>query len=245
MATAFSSRGTGLSFQGVPLSGVGTGGRSTTSTTADPFQRFLANFILNQVQSPQAQVPGFTTEALQKITQQPSVTPENFESIAGPLRESLRPGEQRETRDLTDLFRKAGAGSLQSGAFASSARRLVGDQASRRNQLLAANYIPLTQQLSSNTLNAIRLGLGLPEAQTGALKFPTTLAASLAPLSQTSESIGVSPAPGVGGSGTTSSPTQPKQSLTDLLTLQAAIGGKTFSPGYGDYIPGFGFGSFA
>ena len=229
------------SFQGISLipgASQGTGSRSTTTTKPNPSQQALIDYILSQVQGSQARVPGFTTAALQKITQQPSVTPEQFEGIAQPLRESLRPGELQETKDLTDLFRKAGAGSLQSGAFASSARRLVGDQASRRNQLLAANYIPLTQQLSNNVLNAIRLGLALPEAETSALRFPTTLASSLAPLSTKSESIGLAPSSGL-GSGTPSYGGGQEPFGSSLVRLRAI--GDALAPG-GDPLAFLRFG---
>jgi len=178
-----------LSFGGVPLlagASSGTGDRSTSTTTsvADPFQKFLANFVLQQSTQPSAQVQPFTTDALRnstatpapvnpatqqalsRITSNPSfiddstsqaiqrlttnpATPFNqFQALVDPLLASLRPGEERGQRDLQDLFRKSGAGSLKSGAFATSARELIGEQGSRRNQLLAANFLPISQQLS-------------------------------------------------------------------------------------------------
>ena len=219
----------GLTFQGVPLTSggsVGTGGRSQTVTKPNPAQQPLIDFILNALSNPSAQVSPTTLAALDQITRNPVVPFSQFEALAGPLTDSLKPGEARETQQLTDLFRKAGAGSLQSGAFASSARQLVGDQASRRNQLLASNYVPLTQQLSNNILNAIRLGLELPEASTAALKYPTTLASSLSPLSTSSETIGVSPSPSIGnGTPTYNSGGQEPfgSSLVRLMGVQNAL----------------------
>lgn len=201
------SAGTGFggggdtSFQGVPLNpgaSVGTGSRQTTSITPDPFREFLTQLLGETLNTGRGEIPEFTLNRLREFTANPAVTPENFSSIAAPLLNQLRPSEQLEQRDLQDLFRKQGVGSLQSGAFAKEASGLVGRQAQRREQTLANAFLPISSLLSQNTSNAIRLGLGVPEATSQQTRSLAGILGALEPLSRTTEGITVGPNPSIG-----------------------------------------------
>ena len=189
-----------LDFQGVTINAgpaVATGNRSTTQNVADPMQKMLMDMILKQSSSTGA-IPPQTLAALQKFTANPSAAAEYFPQLAAPLLSSLRPSEEREVTDLTDMFRKAGGtsnGAMQSGAFAQAGRQLIGDQAGRRQEMLAKNYVPLTDQLSGNMTNAIGLGLKVPQATSEMLKPLAGLVGSLNPKSTSTESVTVSPGP--------------------------------------------------
>ena len=180
-----------------PGNSLGTGQRQQSTSTYDPNRQALLDYILSRSSSPEGQVQQYTKDALASFTANPSIAANYFPSLAQPLIAAQRMGEDRETSQLMDLFRKSGgtgAGGLQSGAFASSARQLVGDQAVRRNQTLAEQYVPLTSQLSKNVSDAIALGLRLPEATSESLKAPTSIFGAVAsPTGGTEESIRIDP----------------------------------------------------
>jgi hypothetical protein len=162
-----------------------TAGTTSSSITRDPFQEFLFNLIGQQAQSSGSYVPQYTQDALANFTANPaSSAAQFFPALAQPLMAALRPTEDRETAQLQNMFRTAGGTGdtpMQSGAFANEARLLIGDQANRRQQTLAQNYIPLTNQISGNINNAIQAGLQFPQANTAALKTIAPLAASIQP----------------------------------------------------------------
>ena len=194
-----SRTGSDLNFQGVPLTAegsVGTGSRSTTLSTPDPFRDFLLNTILQQT-SKTGEIPQFTLDQLQNFTQNPGfvgdIAGQQFQQIIAPLLQSLEGVNKQEQQGLSDLFRKAGIGTQQSGAFAQAGRQLVGDQANRANQLLASNFVPLTGQLSQNVTNAINSGLAVPGATADATRNLVGALGSIAPLQTTTESIGINP----------------------------------------------------
>lgn len=145
----------------------------STNYTYDPFQKFLASLLAGRLTSSGGSVSPTVTAGIENMITNPGgvgdIAGANFEKISAPLVNSLIPQEKRETSQLKDLFRKAGVGSMQSGAFAQAGRDLVGDQASRRNQLLASNYVPLSGQLSGNVLDAIRSGINVPQANVASL----------------------------------------------------------------------------
>jgi len=165
--------------------------KQATESTRDPFQAMLLNMLMRQFQESPATVPGFTMGALEQFTKNPSLAAEYFPQLAKPLLSALQPQEEREITQLTDMFRKAGieGGAQQSGAFAQSGRQLIGDQANRRQEVLAKNYIPLTSQLSENMTNNIRAGLNLPGAKAAGWQIPAGLAGSLGPIGSRTESI--------------------------------------------------------
>jgi len=164
--------------------------KSNVTGTRDPFQELLLNMLGGQF-SKGANVPGFTMGALEAFTKNPSAAAEYFPQLAKPLLSALRPTEDREVTQLTDMFRKAGieGGAQQSGAFAQAGRQLIGDQANRRQETLAKSYIPLTEQLSTNMRGNIDAGLRLPQAISAGWAVPAQLASSLRPLSQQTESV--------------------------------------------------------
>jgi len=164
--------------------------KQNVTGTRDPFQEMLLNMLGGQF-AKGANVPGFTMGALEAFTKNPSAAAEYFPQLAKPLLSALRPTEDREVSQLTDMFRKAGidAGAQQSGAFAQAGRQLIGDQANRRQETLAKSYIPLTGQLSDNMSNNIRAGLSLPSAISAGWNVPAQLASSLHPLSTQTENI--------------------------------------------------------
>ena len=145
----------------------------STAYTYDPFQRFLAQLLSGRLQSSGGSVSPTVMAGIENMITNPGgvgdIAGANFEKIAAPLVNSLIPQEKREVSGLQDIFRKAGVGSMQSGAFAQAGRQLIGDQAGRRNQLLASNYIPLSGQISNNVLDAIRSGINVPQANVASL----------------------------------------------------------------------------
>jgi hypothetical protein len=167
--------------------------KTNTTITRDPFQEFLFNLLGQQAQNSDAYVPDYTKTALQNFTQNPAGSAAQFfPALAAPLMSALRPTEDRETAQLENMFRSAGGTGdtpMQSGAFANEARLLIGDQAQRREQTLANTYIPLTNQISQNTTNAINSGLQFPQANTNVLRSLAPLAGSINPLSTQVEGI--------------------------------------------------------
>jgi len=202
MATLSDILGKGAGTVNVNSPGASVGlNRSDTSSVQDPFQKLLLSMLMKQFQENPASVPGFTMGALENFTKNPSAAAEYFPQLAKPLLSALKPTEDREVTQLTDMFRKAGieGGAQQSGAFAQSGRQLIGDQANRRQETLAKSYIPLTQQLSENMRGNIQAGLDVPKAISAGWQVPAALAGGLAPLSttSTSASAGSGGAPGV------------------------------------------------
>ena len=185
-----------LKFSGVGLTAgnsVGTGERSTTTNTMDPFQRLLYEQILNSVQGPQGQVQQYTKDALQRTTENPAVSAGFFNELAQPLVQSLDPFFKQQGRNQDDAFRRAGAGTFQSGAFANAKNALAGQQQNQVQQLLAQNYVPLTGQLANTQMEAINAGLRLPEAENTTARTLSPLAASIKPASSTTEAINIAP----------------------------------------------------
>ena len=174
--------------------GKGTSGESLVTNTVDPWRDLILNAIM-QSRSTTGEIPDYTLAQLENFTRNPGMAGDiagpQFQQIAGPLADTLKPMERRETQAQADAFRKAGVGSFQSGAFANATRGLIGDQAARRNQLLASNYVPLTGQVSENINNAIRSGLMVPQATAEANKPLASSLSSLLPLQTRTQQRGV------------------------------------------------------
>jgi len=164
--------------------------KENQTATRDPFQALLLNMLGGQFNKG-ANVPGYTTAALEAFTKNPSAAAEYFPQLAKPLLSALKPSEDREVTQLNDMFRKVGieGGAQQSGAFAQAGRQLIGDQANRRQETLAKSYIPLTGQLSANMSDNIRAGLSLPQAISAGWQVPAQLASTLRPLSTQTEAV--------------------------------------------------------
>jgi hypothetical protein len=161
--------------------------KQNQANTYDPFRDFLFNMLGTASGSPDAYVPEYTKNALQNLTQNPAVTPDNFAAIANPLRQSLQPGFEQEQQQLRDVLRKNGA--LGSGASAFETRRLIENQGNRANQLLASNYVSLTDQLARTQMGAINAGLQFPQANNNLVNTFANLAGSLNPNSVQTESV--------------------------------------------------------
>ena len=166
--------------------GKGTSGESLVTNTVDPWRDLILNAVM-QSRSNMGEIPAYTLAQLENFTKNPGMAG----NIAGPLADTLKPMEKRETQAQADAFRKAGVGSFQSGAFANATRGLIGDQAARRNQLLASNYVPLTGQISENINNAIRSGIAVPQATAEASKPLVSALSSLIPLQTRTQQTGV------------------------------------------------------
>jgi hypothetical protein len=192
-----------LGFAGVnpdPQASTGYGSRTVTQNTPNPMQDLLMKTILQQGGT-MGKIPEYTMQALQNFTENPSAAAEYFPDLAKPLLSSLKPAEDAEVTQLTDMFRKAGGtsnGAMQSGAFAQAGRQLIGDQANRRQEMLAKNYTSLTDQLSGNMNNAIKAGLQVPGATADYTKTLAGLATGLDPLQTFSETGGMQSALGNG-----------------------------------------------
>ena len=157
-----------------------------------------------------------------------------FTSTLAPQLAALIPSEQLATRNLTDLFRRGGAGTLQSGAFADAARRLQGDILQNRSSLIG--------RTANETLNTLMRGLGLE----------VDLLRSLRPTSEATERTSNVPArfPPIGAGGEFGGADRfsgGADRFSGFPSLAASAprlpAGFAFRPGFGDRIPGFGFGS--
>ena len=164
-----------------------------------------------------------------------------FTSTLTPQLAALIPSEQLATRNLTDLFRRGGAGTLQSGAFADAARRHQGDILQNRSSLVA--------RTANETLNTLMRGLGLNIDLLRSLR-PTSEATErtsnvperLPPIGAGGEFGGADRFGGGGSAGADRFSGFP--SFPSLAASTPRLpAGFAFRPGFGDRIPGFGFGS--
>jgi len=147
---------------------------SGTQSTQNLFDPTTQIFITNLLKNSDTQTKSFnvsltTLGAIESLLQNPGQTGDiagqQFGQISRSLLQSLEGVNKQEQQGLSDLFRKAGVGTQQSGAFAQAARQLVGDQGNRANQLLASNYVPLLNSATQARLGSINAGLAVPAAQ--------------------------------------------------------------------------------
>ena len=160
----------------------------STSTTQNKYDPAINNFIMGLLgQSAQNMqnfnVPGYTMDALQNITANPGMTGDiagaQFGQIAAPLLQQQQNAFKIQQGNLSDMFRKAGMGTQQSGAFAQAARQLVGDQGQQQQQLLASNYMPLLGEANKTVFGGINAGLAVPGAQAAGQSSLSNLLATL------------------------------------------------------------------
>jgi hypothetical protein len=211
--------------------GTGTTGESLTTNTPDPWRDQFLKLIAGQLGTGGGAIPGYTLGALENFTSNPSAAAEYFPQLAEPLLNSLKPAEERETTQLTDLFRKAGGtanSSMQNGSFAQAGRQLIGDQANRRQELLAKQYVPLTSQLSENMTNAIKMGLNVPGATADTTRILASLATGLQPLSTHTQTTGTNAQIGAAGGQTTQ---QQADQIAQQLARYQSLNGTGGGPG--------------
>jgi hypothetical protein len=142
---------------------------STTTKVYDPaFQRFLQG-VLGNVNQQNFNVPGYTEAALQNLTQNPgsigNIAGNNMQQMIQPLLQAQQRGQQLQNQNVSDMFRKAGVGSMQSGAFAQAVRQIAGDQGAAQQQIISSNYVPLVNNATATQLGTINAGLNYPGAQ--------------------------------------------------------------------------------
>lgn len=174
--------------------------QSTTSYNYDPTAQFISKLIGDKYASGQGTVAPEVMGGINQLITNPGaigdIAGKQFADISKPLVDAAQYGYKNEQNTLRDTLRKNGA--LQSGASAYETRRLLENQGNRTNQMLAASYIPLTQQLSNNVIGGVGAGLKVPGANMDSLA--SILAAyGRMPLSQSTTQTGES------GSGTLSS----------------------------------------
>lgn len=202
-----------------PNAGQGQTGETLVTNKPDPFREFLLSLIGSQATTTKGQIPDYTLASLQNFTQNPSAAAEYFPELARPLLASLRPAEDREMQTFNDMFRKAGGtanSAMQSGAYLNEARSLIGDQANRREQLLAKEYGDLTGQLSQNMTNNIRAGLAVPDAQAATYRNLIPLATGISPLETRTQTTGVTQ--NIAAPGGAVTPEQQAQSIASLVS---------------------------
>jgi hypothetical protein len=173
--------------------GTGSSGETLTTNTPDPFRELLLGLIQSQAASTSGQVPASTMQSIEQLTKNPAVAAEYFPQLAKPLLEANRVSQERQTTGFTDTLRKlgVGGGAMQSGAAVQGARQLAGDFARQDQEILAKNYVPLTSQLSENTIAAQKAGLAVPEAQAATYRNLVPLATGLQPLKTLTQQTGV------------------------------------------------------
>lgn len=167
---------------------------STTKYEYDPTQQFINQLIGKAYSSGSGTVSPTVTAGIDQMITQPGavgdIAGSNFAAIAQPLLQQQQEGFKIQNQNMSDMFRKAGVGTQQSGAFAQSVRQLAGDQGRQQQALLASNYIPLAGQISNNMLGGINAGLKVPDANMGSLAAILS-AYGRTPLSTTTTQTGV------------------------------------------------------
>jgi len=146
---------------------------STTNYEYDPTQEFVNKLIQQSYSAGKGTVSPTVTAGIDQMITQPGavgdIAGSQFASIAQPLLEQQQAGFKIQNQNTADAFRKAGVGSMQSGAFAQAVRQQAADQGRQQNALLASSYIPLAANLSSNVLGGINAGVKVPGANMDSL----------------------------------------------------------------------------
>ena len=175
----------------------------STSTTTRQFDPGIAAFINNLLGrvggSTDYNVPEYTKSALESFVRTPRAPREmvdpsgawdlagqQFSKISAPLLREQAEGQKLQNQATMDMFRKAGMGTMQSGAFAQAARQQAADQGRAQERIIAGNYIPLMGEatktagltneaiasmnqaeraIDQSRLAGITTGLGLPGAE--------------------------------------------------------------------------------
>lgn len=159
----------------------------TTQFTYDPTQQFIYNYLRSQLGAGQGAVSPDVTAGISRMINNPGavgdIAGQQFQDISQPLIQAQQGLYKQEQNSLRDILRKNGA--LQSGASAYETSRLLENQGNRTSQMLAANYIPLTKQISNNVLGGIDAGVRVPQSNLGSL---AAILGSMKPTSTTETS---------------------------------------------------------
>lgn len=142
---------------------------STTAREYDPgIQQFIAN-LLGRAAGTNYNVPEYTKSALENITMNPGATGDlagqQMSQIMAPLLREQAEGQKLQNQGMMDMFRKAGMGSLQSGAFAQAARHQAADQGRAQERIISANYVPLLGEANKTVFGGINAGLSMPGSE--------------------------------------------------------------------------------
>lgn len=142
---------------------------STTSRQYDPGIQQFINSLLGRAAGTDYNVPEYTKSALENITLNPgstgNIAGQQMGQIISPLLREQAEAQKLQNQGTMDMFRKAGAGSLQSGAFAQAARQQAADQGRAQERIISANYIPLLSEANKTVMGGITAGLGMPGAE--------------------------------------------------------------------------------
>ena len=150
------------------------GNRSTTTNVYDPnTQNFINQLLGKAMENASAGksfgVADYTKSALETITTNPGDTGDiagrQFQQIAAPMLEAQQAGFKLQQQNVSDMFRKAGMGTQQSGAFAQAGRQMAADQGRQQQQLIASNYVPLLSEANKTVMGGINAGLAMPGAE--------------------------------------------------------------------------------
>lgn len=161
------------------------GSQATTQNQYDPrIQNFINGLLGQSAQNMQSfNVPEYTQQALQNLTQNPGsvgdLAGKNMQQIINPLLQQQQQGFKIQQANLSDMFRKAGVGTQQSGAFAQAARQLVNDQGQQQQNIIASNYVPLLQNAQQTQQQAINAGIAMPGGQAAGQASLNTLLGTL------------------------------------------------------------------
>ena len=147
------------------------GSESTTTNVYDPRTQNFIDQLMGRISGNASNfnVQDYTKDALKNITLNPGSTGdiagEQFRSISQPLLEAQQAGFKLQQQNVSDMFRKAGVGTQQSGAFAQAGRQMVADQGRQQQQLIASNYMPLLSEANKTVMGSIDAGLRMPGAE--------------------------------------------------------------------------------
>jgi hypothetical protein len=181
-----------------------TDSNSITRHEYDPTQEFITQLIGQMYQTGNGTVSPTVTAGIDKMISQPGavgdIAGENFAAIAQPLLEQQQAGFKIQRQNTADAFRKAGVGSMQSGAFAQAQRQQAADEGRQQNALLASSYVPLASNISNNVLGGINAGVRVPGANMDSLSGILSALSRSPSATMTSQSQTTAP-PNPAGSG--------------------------------------------
>ena len=152
--------------------------------------QFLQKLLAGQPLTPITGGEQGVIETGRQFTGDPLSNP-MFKSYSGALTNLLQPSEDTARRNLEDTYRKAGAGTLQSGAFATGAEELERDIFTNRGDVITKGYSQLYPAIGNQlnnqaglealprlqdekTIQYLQSLLGAKPVVTGTLEEPTT-----------------------------------------------------------------------
>jgi hypothetical protein len=176
-----------------------TDSNSYTRHEYDPTQEFITQLIGQMYQTGNGTVSPTVTAGIDKMISEPgavgSIAGKDFAAIAQPLLEQQQAGFKIQNQNTSDMFRKAGVGSMQSGAFAQAVRQQAADQGRQQNALLASSYVPLASNISNNVLGGINAGVKVPGANMDSLSGILTALGRSPTATMTAQSQTTAPPP--------------------------------------------------